>query len=297
MRYFTYLPKIKYTFETGEYTVPDLFTKVILNDNFFNNDELYYEEQLETPISPEKLSLQKYEKYDHYWLLLLANKIIDVNKDWPETQEDFGLILEQNSKKSVYYIYDNIDAMENDVLYVNEYSYGIIESWNPFDKSIVIKEDYNLPTNVTDVTFKVKRIINGKSIDLYNTCLENNTNLTAFGYMKYLNTPSKFMLGAGKNVNPFSKIVSGSLSSDLLLDTCSSSDKTQFQSSVIYRAVNNQSIGQIKIETQEDRLLKEFAERIKINIVNGSFVSMFEDKIKLMFNDPTAKANTITRIG
>lgn len=297
MKYFSMLPKIKYTFSNGEYTIIDLFTKVGFNNNFFNNTDLYYEEQSEKLLKPEKLSFEKYENFDYYWLLMLANKVIDVNQDWPSVQEDFGALLEQYSKKSVYYIYEYVDIIENDILYVNDYSYGVIESWNPFYKSIVIKENYNLPTDISGVIFKIKRSINGITEELTNTCTENNTNITAFGFKKYLKSPEKFFAGAGKVLNPFQKVVSSQVTSELLLDTCADSDKTTFQSTLIYQYVNDLSINGITVQTQEDRLLSEYVDKIKLNIINPVYVPIIEDKIKLLMNDPTETANTIFRIG
>lgn len=296
MKYFSILPKIKYTFDSGEYTVVDLFTKVVFNNNFFNNNELYYEELLNRVQKPERMSFTKYENFDYYWLLMLANNVIDVNQDWPEEQEDFGRTLEQNSNKVVYYIYDHVEAIENDILYVNDFSYGVIESWNPFYKSITIKENYNLPSQISGVNFKIKRIINGQTVDLNNTCSENSTTLTAFGRKLYLESPNKIMMGDGKNLNAFSKVVSSNVTNDLILDTCDASDKTEFQQTLIYKIVNNISVNNITIETQEQRLVKEYVDRIKLNVINPVYVPLMEDKVKLLINNPTEESNIFSKI-
>ena len=145
MTYFETLPTIIYEFSTGERSVIDIFSRVAMKPSFFANTSFYTTEQLETVLRPDQLSYEKYGEFKYYWLLLLVNKIYDIHRDWPLQQEVFGTALEKLQNKKVYYIYQNVEIIPNDILYFSDTSYGVIESWNPFYKEIVIKENYNLP--------------------------------------------------------------------------------------------------------------------------------------------------------
>jgi|694.fasta_scaffold16364_2 hypothetical protein len=298
MRYFSLLPTIKYKFTNGEYTIVDLFSKVGFNEEFFKNTTLYYEEQRDNILSPERLSLEKYETFDYYWLLMMANKVVDVNTDWPTIQEDFGTLLETESKKTTYYIYENANIIENDILYVDETSYGVIESWNPFYKAIVIKENYNLPTDLTGTEFEIRRLDgSGGFISIVNYCNPSSNAFSSFGSMPYLQSINRIRRGEGCCLNPFLKVVSNEVTDELLLNTCEQTAKTAFEQSVIYKIVNNIQVNGISVRTQEQRLTSEYVDKIKLNIINPQLMGSLEDKIKLLFNDKSETANNIFRIG
>ena len=132
MTYFEKLPTIIYPFSTGERSVIDIFSRIAIKPSFFANTSFYTTQQFETVLRPDQLSYEIYKEFKYYWLLLLVNKIYDVNRDWPIQQEAFGSALEKLQNKKVYYIYENVEIVPNDILYFSENSYGVIESWNPF---------------------------------------------------------------------------------------------------------------------------------------------------------------------
>lgn len=303
MIYFNLIPTIKYKFSSGEYTVADIFTRIGLNKNFFKSTELYYEETSDTVLTPERLSFTKYGTFDYYWLLMLANNVYDVNTDWPVSQAGFGEELDMYSNKLVYYIYENADIIPNDILYYNNTSYGVIESWNPFYKELVIKENFNLPTtNLSSLTFTIKRVYSdGTTTDLNTYCsttAETHQGFSCFGFKHYLQAPSAIYGNLGNVLNPFLTVTSQKVSeSEIQIDTCTDTDKTNFQSTLIYNVVNDQTVNDIRVMTNEQRLLNEYGEKIKLNIINSSVAPLLEDKAKMMFSDPTTTANTIFRTG
>jgi hypothetical protein len=303
MIYFNLIPTIKYKFSSGEYTVADIFTRVGLNKNFFKSTELYYEETSDTVLSPDRLSFQKYGKFDYYWLLMLANNVYDVNTDWPSSQAGFGEELVQYSNKLVYYIYENADIIPNDILYFDTGSYGVIESWNPFYKELVIKENFNLPTtDLASRTFTITRIYSdGTTTNLNTYCsttAEPTQEFHCFGFKPYLEAPSAIYGSFGNVLNPFLTVTSQTVSeSELQIDTCTDDDKTNFDTTLIYNVVNDQAVNNIRVLTNDQRLLNEYGEKIKLNIINSSVAPLLEDKAKMMFSDPTTTANTIFRTG
>ena len=243
MKYFETLPKITYQFSTGEYSVIDIFSRVALKPSFFANTNFYTTQQLETVLRPEQLSYETYKEFQYYWLLMLVNKVYDVNKDWPVQQEVFGSALEKLQNKKVYYIYQNVEIIPNDILYFDDKTYGVIESWNPFYKEIVIKEGTdNLPTtNLT--TAEIRRITSaatGDFITLTNYCDPtdssiNTTTINIIGYSPFLEAPAQFIDGSNRAVNPFIGATGGTVQvpNIIIMDTCYEEDRTLFQSTIL----------------------------------------------------------------
>ena len=298
MKYFDILPKIDYEFTSGKQTLPDLFSRVAFTEQFLSNMGFVYQEKQENPSRPENTSINKYDSFDFYWLLLLANNIYDINTDWPKIQESFGIELNKLNNKRTYYLYENADIFPYDILYVSETSYGVIESWNPSYKQLVLTESYNLPTtNLNSVNFYIKRVLSDNSIvNVENYCLTET--FTCFGSTEYRTTVNQIKQGS-KILNPFLKINSGDVNStgELLLDVCDSSDKTAFQNSLIYKVVNNQTVNNIIVETKELEFLRQYSSSLNLNILQPDIVGALESKIKIMLNDRSETANTITRIG
>jgi hypothetical protein len=302
MIYFNLIPTIKYKFSSGEYDVADIFIRVGLKEAFFKSQDLYYEETADPVLTPERLSFQKYGKFDYYWLLMLANNVYDVNKDWPSAQAGFSESLDKSAKKLVYYIYENADIIPNDILFLDETSYGVIESWNPFYKELVIKENYNLPiTDLSSKTFTIQRIYSDKTttnLTTYcSTTAEPNYGFNCFGFKPYLEAPSTIYGELNNILNPFSVVESQSVTTSVEIDTCTDEDKSRFENTLIYKVVNGQTVNGIRVITNEQRLLNEYVDEMKLNIVNPSIAPLIEDKVKVMFNDPTVTANTIFRTG
>ena len=92
--YFDTLPKLFYPYkkQTRQTVVPDIFRRVMLDKYFKNRMPLrkYYVKDYETP---EILAHKLYGKSDLHWILLVANNIVNVNKEWPMAQEHLVLYL------------------------------------------------------------------------------------------------------------------------------------------------------------------------------------------------------------
>lgn len=297
MNYFTILPKINYSFSTGNYDVVDIFNRIVFKPEFYLNENYYYEETSEKVLNVEKYSYEKYGNFRFYWLLLLANNVYNPHTDWPYSQDLFYTELKKLEKKLTFYVYENAQIVKNDILYLNESQYGIIESWNPFYKQIVIQENFNLPTvNLQDYVFKIKRINkDGSYTELPNYC--STTDFKCFGYMPYLSSPDKIIDLSGRILNPFQKIVSQEITNDLLIDTCDDFDKTEFQNSLIYNIVNGNTVQNAQIKTQEFKFISEYNKKLKINVISENYINEYELKSKQLFKDRTTIANTIFRIG
>ena len=306
MKYFETLPKITYQFSTGEYSVIDIFSRVALKPSFFANTNFYTTQQLEIVLRPEQLSYETYKEFQYYWLLMLVNKVYDVNKDWPVQQEVFGSALEKLQNKKVYYIYQNVEIIPNDILYFNNTTYGVIESWNPFYKEIVIKEGTgNLPTtNLT--TAEIRRITSaatGDFIRLTNYCDPTDSSISTItidiiGYSPFLEAPAQFIDGSNRAVNPFIGATGGTIQvpNIIIMDTCSEEDRTLFQSTILSRIINDLNVTGIKVKTKEDVFISEYYNKIKLNIIKQEILPFMMNKASALINDETETSKNMVRI-
>lgn len=299
MNYFDFLPTIKYQFSSGEYTVVDIFNRIGVKPNFYSNDFFLYEQTLDNAKTPDRFCMETYGSYDDYWLLMLINNVYDVNRDWPVDQSQFNSLLNDTRTKKSYYVYETGPIEPNDILYANEFSYGVIESWNPFTRQIVIKENYNLPTtNLSDYTFKIRRVNkNGTVIEINNYCDESTTSFTLFGYKVFSESPMQILDSYGKNLNPFLKVTGGVVSdSELILDSCGE-NKTNFQTTLIYKVINGLTVNNIQIITKEQTLISEYVDKIKLYVISSDFINLISEKARNLLKNRSETANTLFRIG
>ena len=306
MTYFETLPTIIYEFSTGERSVIDIFSRVAMKPSFFANTSFYTTEQLETVLRPDQLSYEKYGEFKYYWLLLLVNKIYDIHRDWPLQQEVFGTALEKLQNKKVYYIYQNVEIIPNDILYFSNTSYGVIESWNPFYKEIVIKEGYGVLPTSDFTTAEIRRVTSastGKFIKLTNYCdssdpLITTTAINIIGYSPFLEAPAQFIDGSNRAVNPFIGATGGTIQvpNIIIMDTCSEEDRTLFQSTILSRIINDLNVTGIKVKTKEDVFISEYYNKIKLNIINSEIVPIIMNKANILITDTAETATTLVRI-
>ena len=302
MTYFETLPTIIYEFSTGERSVIDIFSRVAMKPSFFANTSFYTTEQLETVLRPDQLSYEKYGEFKYYWLLLLVNKIYDIHRDWPLQQEVFGTALEKLQNKKVYYIYQNVEIIPNDILYFSDTSYGVIESWNPFYKEIVIKEGYGVLPTSDFTTAEIRRVTSastGKFIKLTNYCDSSDPSaINIIGYSPFLEAPAQFIDGSNRAVNPFIGATGGTIQvpNIIIMDTCSEEDRTLFQSTILSRIINDLNVTGIKVKTKEDVFISEYYNKIKLNIINSEIVPIIMNKANILITDTAETATTLVRI-
>ena len=306
MTYFETLPTIIYPFSTGERSVIDIFSRVAIKPSFFANTSFYTTEQLETVLRPDQLSYEKYGEFKYYWLLLLVNKIYNVHKDWPIHQEVFGLALEKLQNKKVYYIYQNVEIIPNDILYFSDTSYGVIESWNPFYKEIVIKEGYGVLPTSNFTTAEIRRITSASTGDfttLTNYCDPTDpsistTTINIIGYSPFLEAPAQFIDGSNRAVNPFIGATGGTIQvpNIIIMDTCYEEDRTLFQSTILSRIINDLNVTGITVKTKQDVFTSEYYKKIKLNIINAETVPFMINKANVLLGDTIETANTLVRI-
>ena len=123
--YFKALPKIKYPWKdsTGKFRsaiVPDIFRRIQL-DKFFSNRLSLIEVFLNDTDTPESVAYDYYGSTKYHWVILLANNIIDVDKEWPLSDRNLSSYI-----KDKY----GTDNSQNVHHYVDSTNTNIIVDWD-----------------------------------------------------------------------------------------------------------------------------------------------------------------------
>tara|TARA_B100001778_G_C18543055_1_gene609260 strand:+ start:389 stop:895 length:507 start_codon:yes stop_codon:yes gene_type:complete len=92
MAYFKTFPKLFYPTGKTKTVVPDIFRRVHMDKFFANRTNLtgYFISDGQTP---ELVSQDVYGSTQYHWIVLLANDIIDVQREWPKSQEELTLYV------------------------------------------------------------------------------------------------------------------------------------------------------------------------------------------------------------
>jgi len=158
--YFRSLPKIFYPFKNRkkQTIMPDILRRVQL-DKFFNNRiilEKYYVKDYETP---EVLAHKFYGQSEYHWILLLANNIIDVNREWPQAQEE---VIAYTKDK---YGSTNMTDIHHWVLKEDK---SIIVDWSPEAEQAATIESVSNLDYETDINEKKRQIAVVPEADIKN---------------------------------------------------------------------------------------------------------------------------------
>ena len=82
--YFDKFPRIQYRFPNNKtIEMADIFRSVKFSQETLSKPELFEEFFLTDGDRPEKIALDYYGDVKYYWVVLLANEIIDINQEWP----------------------------------------------------------------------------------------------------------------------------------------------------------------------------------------------------------------------
>jgi len=80
--YFKALPKMFYPYGDTKTVVPDIFRRVHL-DKYFQNRLHLQEYYISDQESPEIVADKFYGSSKYHWLVIIANNIVDVKREWP----------------------------------------------------------------------------------------------------------------------------------------------------------------------------------------------------------------------
>jgi len=119
--YFKQMPKINYPWEdkNGKFhgaVVPDIFRRVQL-DKFFKNRTLLVEIFLDDKDTPESVAYDYYGSVKYHWIVLLSNEIVDVNREWPLSQESLiSYVKDKYGANNSSDVHHYVDSTNTDLI-------------------------------------------------------------------------------------------------------------------------------------------------------------------------------------
>ena len=112
--FFSEFPRTSYTLDDyqSRQVVVDIFRRVILSKEYFENS-LYYEEyEVLHGETPEEVSYRFYGTTDLSWAILMVNNIVDPRFEWPISEESLYKVVEDRygGAQNVFTINRAVDA-------------------------------------------------------------------------------------------------------------------------------------------------------------------------------------------
>ena len=139
MLYFNSFPKVITTdYNNNSIIMTNIMDRVYIINSLLSNPLLFYSYDIQDGDTPEIIADKYYGDPNRYWMVLLANQVIDPQWNWPLTSQQFILYL--NDKYS--------DASGNTS--VLSYTQGTVYEYN---KTITTTD--NTTSNTTSVTIVV----------------------------------------------------------------------------------------------------------------------------------------------
>lgn len=113
--YFKTVPKIRYPWTDDKGNIrtaimPDIFRRVQL-DKFFENRMLLNDYFITDGETPEIVAHKIYGNVEYHWVVLIANNIVDVEREWPLASRDLVKYVKdkygENNSSDVHHYVDS----------------------------------------------------------------------------------------------------------------------------------------------------------------------------------------------
>lgn len=96
MQYFANLPRIKYTDWNGNSVLmTNIISRVNIIRELLTDPMIFYEYVIQEGDTPEIIADKYYGSPEQYWVVLLANEIIDPQWDWPLSKSNLDLYINE----------------------------------------------------------------------------------------------------------------------------------------------------------------------------------------------------------
>lgn len=121
-KYFSAFPKIPYDIAGTQFSnyqnVTNIFFRVRILKEVLNNISGYYFYQVKDGETPEILAEQIYGDPEAYWIILLANEIVDPQFDWPMDSRTFNKYIVHkygsiSNAKTIFHHTEKVIRREN----------------------------------------------------------------------------------------------------------------------------------------------------------------------------------------
>ncbi len=92
--YFDNFRKIKYGFDKKYFkSVTDIMSRVKIRDGILNNIALYDKYEVKSGETPEDVAFRHFGNPELHWVILLTNNIADRYYDWPMSEQEFEIFI------------------------------------------------------------------------------------------------------------------------------------------------------------------------------------------------------------
>lgn len=183
MKYFNTLPFLTGTDSNGNsILLKNLLVRNKLLTELSKNPLLYYKYSIQESDTPELISFKYYNDQYRYWMLFLANEIMDPQGDWPLTSKQFelyindkyGVVADEASQTPLSYTTSNIHHYEK-----------LITTYDSASQTTVIKSvqvDLDTYNSITEKTMSssfadgtsVTYTIGKKAVSIYDYEMQLN---------------------------------------------------------------------------------------------------------------------------
>jgi hypothetical protein len=183
MLYFDTLPKLVTTDNNGNYIVAtNILARASIIQSLLTNPALFYTYDIQDSDTPEIIASKYYGDPYRYWLVLLANQILDPQWQWPLSSQQFesymddkyGSVAANNNQTVIAYtqstiqeyrkIYTSYDSSTSNTTTINY----TIDS-NTYNTLITGTQTYQLPSGAS-CTISIEKT----PVDLYTYEVEQN---------------------------------------------------------------------------------------------------------------------------
>lgn len=171
MKYFNSLPYLANEDLGGDYYyLKNILIRTKLVSELFRNPMLFYKYSVQDSDTPESIAYKYYGDQYRYWLIFMANEIMDPQWDWPLTNQQFDVYIKDK--------YATDAGGENNVL---SYTLGTIHH---YEKTITTYDSDTQTTSIKTVVVDQEQ---------YNLIQTESTTKT------FANTNSSVTYTVGKN--------------------------------------------------------------------------------------------------
>lgn len=175
MKYFNTLPLIAQTDYNNNYiAVSNLLTRSYLLPSLKNNLMLFYEYNISEFDTPENIAYKYYKDLDRYWILLYSNNIMHPLHDWPKTNQQFLLYVNDKYTAATA---EALSIPVQDVTQSQILAY-ISSTVHHYEQSITIYDNVNLQKQTITVEIDENTYNNLIESDTTKTFTDTNVSVT-----------------------------------------------------------------------------------------------------------------------
>jgi hypothetical protein len=200
MQYFDTLPKILQYDNVGTGRLfTNLLARASIIPELLKNPAIYYSYDIQDGDTPEIIAHKYYGDSYRYWMVLLANEILDPQWEWPISGNIFNDYLigkygqSFNTQATIHHYEKTLTQFDSGT---NTTTTNTVEiDSNTYNTTLATKKSYTLPTGVVTVTIS-KSAISYYDYELNLNESKRNIKLLNSSYVNQLETELKNLMSA-----------------------------------------------------------------------------------------------------